>query len=263
MNPSHPVYNIGVFFLFSDQNVSIRYTLFRDYLMKVVAVILAAGRSTRMGSGENKVLRSCGGRPVLSYSLEAFQRCPAVTHMVVIGRVEDRPILERIVREFASKAVGHIAEGGSERFDSVLCGLKYSRQFEPDAVLIHDSARPFVEERYIIDSLEAIRQDAAGCIIGVPLKDTLKETDRTGLVVRTPERSRFWLSQTPQTFRFQDIFEAYQAYKPPPFPTDDGAVLEWNEGRVKMIEGSYHNIKLTTPEDWTLAEALLRIRRPA
>ncbi len=230
--------------------------------MKAVAVILAAGRSTRMGGGENKVLRFCSGRPVLSYSLEVFHRCPAITHIVVAGRAEDRPIIERIVQEFAPKAAGHITDGGSERFDSVFCGLKYSQRFEPDAVLIHDSARPFVEERYIHDSLEAIHQEAAGCIIGVPLKDTLKETDQAGLVIQTPERSRFWLSQTPQTFRFREIFEAYQAYKPPPYPTDDGAVLEWNGGRVKMIEGSYHNIKLTTPEDWTLAEAILRIQRP-
>ncbi len=231
-------------------------------LSKVVAVILAAGRSSRMGGGENKVLRSVGGRPILAYSLEAFQHCPTVTSIVVVGRKEDRPNLERIIHDTAPKAIGNLADGGNERFDSVLQGLEFSTRFQPDAVLIHDSARPFVESRYILDSLQSL-SPSVGCVIGVPLKDTLKETDPSGMVVRTHERSKFWLSQTPQTFLFEDILKAYRACVPPPYPTDDGAVLEWNGGRVKMVEGSYLNMKLTTPDDWLLAEAIFRIRRNA
>lgn len=226
---------------------------------RVVAIILAAGRSTRMGGGENKVLRSLGSRPVLSYSLETFQRCLFVSDVVVAGRREDRSILQQLVCEYCPKAEGHVIDGGSERFDSVLCGLDYSAAFKPDAVLIHDSARPFVRESFLESSLEAV-DEMTGSVVGVPLKDTLKETDPSGYVIRTHERSKFWLSQTPQTFRFPDILNAYRAYNPPPYPTDDGAVLEWFGGRVKMVEGSYLNMKLTTPEDWILAEAILRVR---
>lgn len=225
----------------------------------VVAIILAAGRSSRMGGGENKVMRLLGNRPVLSYSLEEFQRSSIVSKVIVAGRKEDHPVIERIVQEFCPKAVGCVVEGGGERFDSVRRGLEFGVQFAPDAVLIHDSARPFVKESYIASSLDGL-ESMTGCVVGVPLKDTLKETDSDGFVVKTHERSKFWLSQTPQTFRFTDILSAYRAYSPPPVPTDDGAVLEWFGGRVKMAEGSYINMKLTTPEDWILAEAILRVR---
>ncbi|MGC9328757.1 MAG: IspD/TarI family cytidylyltransferase, partial [Candidatus Hinthialibacter sp.] len=123
-------------------------------------------------------------------------------------------------------------------------------------------ARPFLEESFILSSLEALDEKTGG-VIGVPLKDTLKETDRSGFVVQTHERDRFWLSQTPQTFRYSEILEAYRSCNPPPYPTDDGAVLEMQGGRIKMVQGSYLNMKLTTPEDWMLAEAILRLQQDA
>ncbi len=226
----------------------------------VAAIVLAAGRSTRMGGGENKVLRSLEGRPVLSYSLEAFEKSPIVSHVVVAGRMEDRSVIEQIIEKFCPKARGNFTGGGAERFDSVKQGLDFSASLRPEAVLIHDSARPFIEERFITDSLEAL-DESPGSVIGIPLRDSLKETDEAGLVIRTHERCKYWLSQTPQTFRFSDIYDAYCSCSPPPYPTDDGEVMELFGGKVKMVEGSSLNFKLTTQEDWLLARAVAQERR--
>ncbi|HQH72246.1 MAG TPA: 2-C-methyl-D-erythritol 4-phosphate cytidylyltransferase [bacterium] len=225
----------------------------------VAAIVLTAGRSTRMGGGENKVLSPLGNRPVLAYSLGIFQQCPAVTHVMVVGRQEEREVLESTARACCPKAAGLFAPGAAERFDSVRNGLEACQAFSPGAVLIHDSARPFLQERYIVSSLAALEKHP-GAVVGVPLKDTLKETRPDATVIRTHERSRYWLSQTPQTFRYPEILRAYRAYTPPPYPTDDGAVLEWAGGTVAMVEGSYLNIKLTAPEDWILAESIRKLQ---
>ncbi|NPU96527.1 MAG: 2-C-methyl-D-erythritol 4-phosphate cytidylyltransferase [Candidatus Omnitrophica bacterium] len=222
------------------------------------AIVLTAGRSTRMGGRENKVLHPLGDRPVLAYSLAVFQACRSIDYVVIVGREEERAVLESTARMYCPKAEGHFAVGGVERFDSVRNGLEACAAFHPEAVLIHDAARPFVRERFIISSLNAL-ETYPGAVVGVPLKDTLKEIRPDATVIRTHERSRFWLSQTPQTFRYPDILNACRAYTPPPYPTDDGAVLEWAGGTVAMVEGSYLNIKLTTPEDWILAEAIRKI----
>lgn len=224
--------------------------------MTAVAVVVAAGKSRRMGGGPNKVLMPLRGRPVLSYSLEAFQRCDEVSAVAVVGREEDRDGIEAIVRLYCPKAEGLFTPGGAERFDSVKAGLERLEPLAPDAVLIQDAARPFLMERFILDSLAALGE-APGCVVGVPLKDTLKETREDASVVQTRDRSRYWLAQTPQTFRFAEILGGYRALKPPPYPTDDGAVLESAGLHVKMAMGSYMNLKITTPEDVQIAEALM------
>lgn len=220
------------------------------------AVVLAAGNSTRMGGAGNKVLQPLGDRPVLAYSLAAFEACAVVTHAVVVGRETDRLEIEALIRKYCPKAIGCFTLGGVERFDSVRNGLEFLSTIDPDAVIIHDSARPFLRQSYITKSLDALKV-APGCVIGVPLKDTLKEVSQeSGEVILTHDRSRYWLAQTPQTFRYRIILEAYRALCPPPYPTDDGAVLELAGQSVKMVEGSYQNIKVTTPEDWVLARSI-------
>lgn len=223
----------------------------------VAAVVVAAGKSSRMGGGRNKVLESLFDRPVLSYSLQAFQTNPQVTHAVVVGREEDQAEIESVIRSFCPKAIGHFAVGGAERFDSVKIGVEYFEGLNPDAILIHDAARPFLQQRFIDDSLAALLE-APGCVVGVPLKDTLKETEPNATVIQTHERSRYWLAQTPQTFLYQPILKAYRACTPPPIPTDDGQVLELAGLPVKMVLGSYHNIKITNPEDRMLAQAIMQ-----
>lgn len=225
-----------------------------------VAIVVAAGKSTRMGGGRNKTLNLLQGRPVLSYSLEVFQKCPAVISVAIVGREEDRDDIEQVAAEWCPKAAGHFVRGGAERFESVRNGLEHFAGAGIPAAIIQDAARPFLEERYIMDSLSALAE-TPGCVVGVPLKDTLKETGPDNIVLSTPDRIRFWLAQTPQIFRFEPILQAYRALNPPPYPTDDGAVMEEAGGTVKMIMGSYHNIKITNPEDISLVEAILSQRK--
>lgn len=232
------------------------------HVEKVAAVVVAAGKSSRMGGGRNKVLDLLDDRPVLSYCLEAFQNCSSVTHVVVVGRDEDRDEILEIVQRYCPKGAGHFTAGGAERFDSVRNGLEYWAELNPDAVLIHDAARPFLLERFIQDSLSALNE-VPGCVIGVPLKDTLKETSPTAEVIQTHDRTRYWLAQTPQTFRYTEILQAYRFCTPPPYPTDDGQVLELAGLPVKMVMGSYQNMKITTPEDRIIAEAILQSKLKA
>jgi len=228
------------------------------FIKRAAAVVVAAGKSSRMGGGPNKVLRKLGERPVLSYCLEVFQQAEIVSDVVIVGRLEDQGEIDSIISQYCSKAIGNFVVGGTERFDSVKNGLEFLTAREPDAVLIHDAARPFLQNQFISNSLSALK-NSAGAVIGVPLKDTLKETTPESKVILTHDRSKYWLAQTPQTFLFSEIVQAYRACTPPPYPTDDGAVLEMQGKTVKMVLGSSHNLKVTTPEDWLLAEALLRI----
>ncbi|MDP8242743.1 MAG: 2-C-methyl-D-erythritol 4-phosphate cytidylyltransferase [Candidatus Hinthialibacter antarcticus] len=221
----------------------------------VAVVVVAAGKSRRMGGGRNKVLNHLAGRPILSYCLSVFQSHPAVTHVAIAGREDDREEILSIASQYCPKAEGLFTPGGAERFDSVKHGLEALVEVTPDVVLIHDAARPFIQPQFIDASLEAL-QEVDGCVIGVPLKDTLKETDEKMGVVQTHDRSKFWLAQTPQSFRYAMILDAYQRLTPPPYPTDDGAVLEEMGEAVTMVMGSYLNMKVTTPEDITLAEAI-------
>lgn len=225
---------------------------------KVAAVVVAAGRSSRMGGGRNKVLETLFDRPVLSYCLNRFQLSGAVTHVVVVGREEDHDEMQPIIEHYCPKADGNLIPGGTERFDSVNNGLEFLAEYEPDAVLIHDAARPFITEAFIDDSLRALNE-TSGAVVGVPLKDTLKQVNDGSVVTQTHNRSQYWLAQTPQTFLYPDILDAYRACNPPPYPTDDGAVLELRGKPVKMVMGSYNNMKITTPEDRILARALCQL----
>ncbi len=208
-----------------------------------------------MGGGRNKVLNPLRGRPILSYCLSVFQAHPSITHVAIAGREDDWDEILSIASQYCPKAEGLFTPGGVERFDSVKNGLEALVDKNPGAVLIHDAARPFIRPEMIDQSLEAL-SEVDGCVVGVPLKDTLKEITTNQSVVQTHDRSTFWLAQTPQTFRYDIILNAYRRLAPPPYPTDDGAVLETMGQPVKMVMGSYHNMKVTTPEDIALAEAI-------
>ncbi len=222
-----------------------------------VAVVVAAGNSTRMGGGRNKILNPIAGRPVLSYCLEVFQQCAAVDHVAVVGRKEEQNEIQKIADQYCPKASNLFTAGGAERFDSVRNGLHKIHTLSPDFVLIQDAARMFLQETFILDAVSALH-NIPGCVTGVPLKDTLKETNKDSHVVQTHDRSKYWLAQTPQSFQYSAIVDAYNSYKPPPYPTDDGAVLEEAGMTVQMLMGSYHNFKITSPEDILLAEALIQ-----
>jgi len=227
--------------------------------MTTGAVVVAAGIGRRMGTEINKVLLPLLDRPILAYSLETLQASPRVDRIAVVTREEDRSSVEDLCVHFGiEKARGRIVLGGTERFDSVRAGLECLSRHAPDNVLIQDGARPFLTQRMIDDTLEALTA-WAGAIIGVPSKDTIKVLDDSRRIIDTPDRPRVWLVQTPQTFRYQTILNAYRKYTPPPYPTDDAWLLEQAGKPVTVVEGASRNIKITTSEDVQLAEFFLRM----
>lgn len=233
---------------------------------RTAAVILAAGSGTRMGSNIRKQYMQLAGKPVLFYSLKAFEESKADEIVLVVSANDVDYCRSEIVEKFGFQKVRHIVEGGKERYHSVARGLESVS--DCDYVLIHDGARPLVTAQIIERAILCVRQYKA-CVAGMPVKDTIKLADREGNIASTPERSLTWLVQTPQAFSCALIREAYESMirreqeliEAGIVITDDAMVVETLTGhKVRLIEGSYENIKITTPEDIFLAEALLRRR---
>lgn len=230
--------------------------------MKTAAVILAAGQGKRMHSQIQKQYMTLGGNSLISYSLTAFERSKIDQVVLVVEPGKVAWCKKQIVEPYGFSKVTHIVEGGKERYDSVYEGLKALEGC--DYVLIHDGARPFVN-REIIDRALLGAMEYKACVIGMPSKDTIKLADFEGFAKETPVRNQCWTVQTPQAFSYGLIREAYdKLYKENDSPqsmgiTDDAMVVEaMTQKKVKLIEGDYSNIKITTPEDMVIAEALLR-----
>ncbi len=230
---------------------------------RIGAVILAAGQGKRMHTAVAKQFLELNGRPLITYALSAFQESMAEDLVLVTGAEQLDYCRREIVEAFGFTKVKAVVAGGKERYHSVYEGLKALAQLGPmDYVLIHDGARPMVNGEIIQRSIEGARKYGA-CVAGMPVKDTIKLADAEGFGAGTPDRSRLWQIQTPQTFSFPLIFEAYSRILARPEGqeriTDDAMVLEAeSDCRVKLIEGDYRNIKVTTPEDILIAEALLK-----
>ena len=230
---------------------------------RIGAVILAAGQGKRMHTAVAKQFLELNGRPLITYALSAFQESMAEDLVLVTGAEQLDYCRREIVEAFGFTKVKAVVAGGKERYHSVYEGLKALAQLGPmDYVLIHDGARPMVNGEIIQRSIEGARKYGA-CVAGMPVKDTIKLADAEGFGAGTPDRSRLWQIQAPQTFSFPLIFEAYSRILARPEGqeriTDDAMVLEAeSDCRVKLIEGDYRNIKVTTPEDILIAEALLK-----
>lgn len=224
---------------------------------KYTAIVLAAGVGKRMNSKIQKQYMLLGGKPVLFYALDAFEKSRVDEIILVVGKGEIEYCRKEIVEKYKFHKVTKIVEGGKERYHSVHEGLKAIDT--ADYVLIHDGARPFINQQILVHAIEAVKQYQA-CVVGMPVKDTIKITTEDGFSKETPERKHVWMIQTPQCFSYPLIFEAYQKMlqNEDTTITDDAMVLEKVKGLpVKMVEGSYRNIKITTPEDLLVAEAYL------
>lgn len=224
---------------------------------KYTAIVLAAGVGKRMNSKIQKQYMLLGGKPVLFYALDAFEKSRVDEIILVVGKGEIEYCRKEIVEKYKFHKVTKIVEGGKERYHSVYEGLKAIDT--ADYVLIHDGARPFLDQQTLVHAIEAVKQYQA-CVVGMPVKDTIKITTEDGFSKETPERKHVWMIQTPQCFSYSLIFEAYQKMlqNEDATITDDAMVLEKVKGLpVKMVEGSYRNIKITTPEDLLVAEAYL------
>ncbi|MBZ4664931.1 2-C-methyl-D-erythritol 4-phosphate cytidylyltransferase [Mahella sp.] len=229
--------------------------------MKTAAIIVAAGKSQRMNGVDKQFLRLCG-KPVIAYVLDAFLSCKDINSIVLV--VPDGSI--SVYRNWLNECYGFygdivVTAGGPERQYSVLNGLKALNNEDPDIVVIHDGARPMVTPKLIEDSIEAASKFGAA-VAAVPVKDTIKQSDGQHFVERTLSRETLWSIQTPQSFRYDIIMRAHTlAIEQGYLGTDDAVLAERAGYRVKLFMGGYENIKITTPDDVPVAEALLRCDR--
>ena len=225
---------------------------------KYTAIVLAAGSGKRMNSQVHKQYLIIQDRPVLYYSLKAFEDSAVDEIVLVVGKGEEEFCRKEIVDKYGISKVKAIVEGGKERYHSVFEGLKQTS--DADYVLIHDGARPFVNQDIIRRCMQEVQKYQA-CVVGMPVKDTIKIADEEGYAKQTPDRKNVWLIQTPQTFSYALIYEAYEEMLKTEDTaiTDDAMVLERIKGKKsKLIEGSYRNIKITTPEDLLIANVYLQ-----
>ena len=235
-----------------------------------IAIVLAAGAGRRMQSAVAKQYMLLKGKPVIWYALQAFDESAAIDGVIlVVGEGEIPYCQQEIVEKFGFQKVKAVIEGGAQRYLSVWEGLQYIQKQMPEAeggyVFIHDGARPFVNDQIIRNTYEAAREYGA-CVAGMPVKDTIKIADEEGFAAQTPNRKIVWAVQTPQVFQEELIYTAYKALidnleelkSKGVEITDDAMVVEtMTDRKVKLVEASYQNIKITTPEDMKTAEGFL------
>ncbi len=235
--------------------------------MKTVAVILAAGSGSRMKSDVKKQYMEIGGKPLIYYSLRAFEESAVDDIVLVVSRGDVDYVKKDIVEKFGFDKVTAVVEGGLARYHSVRLGLMAAAP-DCDYAFIHDGARPFVNREIIMRAMSAVKEFKA-CVVGMPAKDTIKIADDKGFAASTPDRNLMWVVQTPQVFSYNMILDLYKRLDREEGDlmakginiTDDAMVVEYyTDTKVKLVEGSYDNIKITTPEDIAVAEAILRKR---
>ena len=232
---------------------------------RCTGIVLAAGQGKRMGTKTQKQYLNLCGYPVLWHCLHTFEESAVIDDMILVtGEDQIDYCRTEFVEKYGFRKICKIVAGGAERYHSVLNGLRAMEKnsCEDGYVFIHDGARPFVDE----PMLERVYADVCkyeACVVGMPVKDTIKIADTDGFIKETPKRSLVWQIQTPQCFVTAEIREAYQKMMEAgdDSVTDDGMVMETYGIRgVRMIKGSYENMKITTPEDMLLGEAILKGR---
>ena len=223
--------------------------------MKVGAIVLAAGKGSRMKAGINKQFLEIDKKPVLYYSLDVFEKNNKIDFIVVVCSPEEEDIIKScIIDKYAFKKVKKLVLGGNERKDSVLNGLKVMD--DVDMVLIHDGARPFINNRIIDEGIEyTLKFNCCAC--GVMPVDTIKVVDGERFSKHTPRRSDLIAVQTPQCFKYDLIRECHEKVNREGIEvTDDTSVVEYFGHKVYLYEGSYNNIKITTPKDMIMAKEI-------
>ncbi|ABQ36133.1 bifunctional 2-C-methyl-D-erythritol 4-phosphate cytidylyltransferase/2-C-methyl-D-erythritol 2,4-cyclodiphosphate synthase [Bradyrhizobium sp. BTAi1] len=222
---------------------------------RTAAILVAAGRGLRAGTGGPKQYRAIGGRTVIHRALAAFSEHPDVAVVQPVVNPDDIDVFNAAVSGLRHEVPAH---GGATRQASVLAGLEALVPHRPDIVLIHDAARPFVTSAVISRAIQAAGKTGAAIPV-VPVTDTIKEVTASGDIIATPERAKLRIAQTPQTFKFEVILEAHRRAARDGLTefTDDAAIAEWAGLTVATFEGDVANMKLTTPEDFVREEARL------
>lgn len=219
---------------------------------KVTAIILVAGNSTRYGQNRNKNFEIINGKTILEYSLDAFDKNSYVDNIVIGAKESEIPQIEKIVEKGNYKNNVKVVLGGDTRKDTVYNCIKNTNS---DIVIIHDGARPAIKQGYINNCIESMG-DFKGVTIGVKSKDTIKITNENNVVINTTQRSNTWQIQTPQCFNRNVLLEAHENNTGDDI-TDDCMLLEKENCEVKILEGDYTNIKITTYEDLDIMKGFL------
>ena len=223
----------------------------------VVALIAAAGLGQRMGLGMNKQFVAIGGRPILAMTVEKFDEHPYIDEIFLILKKGEEAQVTDILSKLSLKTPLRYVFGGMERQDSIRNGLS-ELPSHCDIVLTHDGARPFISKELITKSIEGVLTTGAS-VLAVALKDTVKVSEDGRMVSFTPNRKTLFAAQTPQVFFKGLLLRAYAVADQEGYTgTDDCSLVEKIGGRVRLIEGSYENIKITTPEDLLFAENLVQ-----
>ena len=216
-----------------------------------------------MGTATPKQFLPLGNVPLLLHSLQVFERCASISQVIlVVPKNERERTLSDVVERYGIKKVVKVVAGGATRQESVYHGLKETDP-ETEIVVIHDAVRPFVTEDLIERSIGTAR-NLGGAIVAVRMKETVKQVGPDGQILRTVDRAQLWLAQTPQTFRRELLIEGYRKAESDGFQaTDDAAVMERLGHKIAVVPGRWDNMKITTPEDFQIAEAILAGRRDA
>lgn len=221
-----------------------------------VAIVVAAGRGSRMGGGQAKQFREISGIPIIIHTLNCFERCSTIEETVIVLPEEVRDEFASLAETHGLRKVTSAVAGGETRAESVWRGLQTFREKTVNVVAVHDGVRPFVTPDEI-DRVVREAETSGAAILAAAAVETIKEAE-DGRVLRTLERKTLWQAQTPQCFRYELLRRAYeQALADGLDATDDSALVERLGTPVRIIVGGVHNIKITTPQDFALAEILL------
>lgn len=221
------------------------------------AVIVAAGKGKRMGTDISKQFLPLCGKEILTHTVEKFENAENIRDIVLVTGQNSLQDVQAMAQEYEWQKIISVVAGGKERQDSVWNGLQAVSE-DTEIVIIHDGVRPFVTEEILNRSIETALE-MGGCVAGVPAKDTIKVCNSENIAIDTPDRSTLWQIQTPQTFRKELIIKAYGQVKAAGFiGTDDASLAEFSGYPVKVIMGSYRNIKITTKEDLLIGETFLK-----
>lgn len=225
--------------------------------MRTLAIILAGGAGKRMGASTNKQFLLLDNKPIIVHTLQIFEECRAIDGVYLVVNQKDLPIIQtEILESYRFNKVMKLVIGGRLRQDSVKNGLE-AIENPCDIVVIHDGARPFVTPSFIEKGIYLMEMFDA-VIPALPVKDTVKVVSKDGFVLKTLERDSLWHVQTPQTFKYEMIVKAYkEGMAKKLYGYDDATFLEYAGKKVKVVEGSPYNIKITTPEDLVIAKGIL------
>jgi len=231
-----------------------------------IAIILASGMGKRMGAGKNKTLLNLGNKPLIFYALENFEKSKVIDKIILVVKEEEKKVFQLIVEKYKLKKIEAIISGGKERQDSGYNGVIFVKEnfkkLEKDSILIfHNGANPFVAQNEIKEVILNTKKFGAS-VVAHKTKDTIRQVDKNGNSIGVIDRSNLWNMQTPQAIKFPLAVKAFLKAKMDNFlGTDDVSLVERLGKKVKVIEASQNNFKITTPLDLELARIILRNKK--